>query len=152
MLSSCCTRSGSGSIMASRRSKLSSLSIPSLSGSNVGFSKSKPSMHETHLKVSHNFNTQWLRANLGASLIHIGHSASLWVSKECGNLWSSPTILAASTRTSSCLSCSPTLARMTRLYPDREAGLYDHAGQRRCQQDRGSESGPHHREEVDHQN
>ena len=30
----------------------------------------------TQLKVSHNFNTQWLRANLGASLIRIGHSAS----------------------------------------------------------------------------
>ena len=71
----------------------------------------------THLKVSHSFNTQWLRANLGASLIRIGHSASPWVSKEYGNLWSSPTILAASTRTNSCLSGSPTLAGMTWLYP-----------------------------------
>ena len=35
------------------------------------------------------------------------------MSKECGKLWSSPTILTASTRTSSCLSGSPTLARMT---------------------------------------
>ena len=33
------------------------------------------------------------------------------MSKGCGNQWSSPTILAASTRTSSCLSGSPTLAK-----------------------------------------
>ena len=31
----------------------------------------------THLKVSHNFNTQCLRANLGARLSRIGYSASL---------------------------------------------------------------------------
>ena len=37
--------------------------------------------------------------------------------KECGNLWSSPTILAASTRTSSCLSGSPPLARKRWLSP-----------------------------------
>ena len=35
---------------------------------------------------------------------------------------------------------------------DREAGLHDRFGQRRCQQDCGSESGPRHREEVDQQN
>ena len=57
--------------------------------------------------LSHSFEDN---ANLGTSLIRIGHSARPWVSKGCGNLWSSPTILAASTRTSSCLSGSQTLA------------------------------------------
>ena len=67
----------------------------------------------THLKVSHSFNTSWLQANSDANSTYTAPSASPWVSKECGNLWSSSTILAASTRTSSCLSGSPTLARMT---------------------------------------
>ena len=60
----------------------------------MGFSKSKSAIYVTHLKVSHDFNTQWLRAHLGASFILIGRSASPCVSKGCGNLWSSPTILA----------------------------------------------------------
>ena len=62
----------------------------------------------THLKVSHNFNTSWLQANSDANSTRTAPSASPWVLKECGNLWSPPTILAVSTRTSSCLSGSPT--------------------------------------------
>ena len=65
----------------------------------------------THIKVSHNFNTSWLQAKSDANSTRTAPSASPWLSKECGNLWSPPTILAASIRTSNCLSGSLTLAK-----------------------------------------
>ena len=106
----------------------------------------------THLKVSHNFNTSWLQANSDPNATRAAPFASPWVPKECRNLWSSPIILAASTRTSSCLPIPQPWQRRCDCPRDREANLHDHAGQRRCQQDCGSEPGSRHREEVNLQN
>ena len=80
-------------------------------------------MRTTHLNVWQNFNTLWLQANFGASLSRIGHSASPWVSKGCGNMWQSPTILAASTRTSNCLSGSQPWQSRCDCPRDREAAF-----------------------------
>ena len=145
------TRGGSGSIKASGRSRLYSSSIPGPSGSNVGCSKSKSAIRSNCWRQNSLKGCRTTSIHNGSSRFgrKLNPYCSLWVSKECDNLWSSPTILAASTRTSSSACQVPQpWQRRCDCPRDREAALHDHAGQRRCQQDCGSESGPRHREEL----